>query len=90
MKDTQPDTNNDAAEALTIYLRRPQPLREHEKIACTACGNPFGEPWIRFFHEGDPVCKKCAFKHGFTIEREGRALMRCQRGKGGAIEVFEE
>jgi hypothetical protein len=83
------DTNDgDAPETLTIYLRRPQPLRG--QIACTACGNPFGEPWIRFFREGAPVCKKCALRFGFTIEREGRAPMRCQRSEGGAIELFEE
>jgi hypothetical protein len=32
-----------------IWLCQPQPLRPHNRIACTACGNPFGEPWIRFF-----------------------------------------
>jgi|SRR6516162_7828775 hypothetical protein len=46
-----------------IYLC--QPARPDEPVACTACGNSFGEPWIRFFMAGDvnfPVCKKCALK----------------------------
>lgn len=82
----------DAPEAsTTIYLC--QPFRAHNRIECTACGDSFVEPWIRFFYEGNPdypVCKKCALRHGFTVTGNRGAPLRCRRAKGGAIEISEE
>lgn len=75
----------------TTYLC--QPLRGHKRIACTVCGDSFGEPFIRFFLHGDldfPVCRKCALRYGFIILRNRGAPLRCRRGKGGAIELSEE
>lgn len=82
--------NGDTPEpAATIYLC--QPRKSHERVTCTTCGNALGEPWVRFFLQGDldyPVCKRCALNHGFTIERDGGEPLRCRRAENGAIEII--
>jgi hypothetical protein len=88
---TQTTNDGDGLPETSATIHLCQPIRRIKRVACSLCGDLFGAPWIRFFYKADPespTCKRCALAFGFVIRNPNGTTFRCQRGHGGAIELF--